>query len=115
MNKPQNGPVSGPTPRLIVMEGINKSFPGVRALADAQVTVRPGEVDAVVGGNGAGKSALVKVLAGIDHRDGGQVFYKGEPVEMSTPRAAQELGISMIHQELNLMPHLTVAQNIFIG
>ncbi len=115
MNKPQNGPLSGPTPRLIVMEGINKSFPGVRALADAHFELRPGEVHALVGENGAGKSTLMKILAGIYHRDGGQIFYKGEPVEISTPRAAQELGISMIHQELNLMPHLTVAQNIFIG
>lgn len=97
------------------MEGIDKSFPGVRALAEARFELQPGEVHALVGENGAGKSTLMKILAGIYHRDAGQILYKEEPVEIPTPRAAQDLGISMIHQELNLMPHLTVAQNIFVG
>jgi ribose transport system ATP-binding protein len=97
------------------MEGIDKSFPGVRALAEAHFELLPGEVHALVGENGAGKSTLMKILAGIYHRDGGRILYKGQPVEIPTPGAAQALGISMIHQELNLMPHLTVAQNIFIG
>ncbi|HSM54910.1 MAG TPA: sugar ABC transporter ATP-binding protein [Candidatus Sulfomarinibacteraceae bacterium] len=103
------------TTPLVLMEGIDKSFPGVQALAEAQFELYPGEVHALVGENGAGKSTLMKILAGIYERDAGDIYYKGEAVDISSPRAAQELGLSMIHQELNLMPHLTVAQNIFIG
>jgi ribose transport system ATP-binding protein len=100
---------------LVVMEGIEKSFPGVHALSQCKFELRPGEVHALVGENGAGKSTLMKVLAGVYSKDSGRVLYKGKEVEIHNPRAAQQLGISMIHQELNLMPHLTVAQNIFIG
>jgi ribose transport system ATP-binding protein len=97
------------------MQGIDKSFPGVRALEQARFELRPGEVHALVGENGAGKSTLMKVLAGIYGSDAGRILFKGAPVQIDSPRAAQKLGISIIHQELNLMPHLTVAQNIFIG
>jgi ribose transport system ATP-binding protein len=100
---------------LVEMEHISKEFPGVRALDGCRFDLRPGEVHALVGENGAGKSTLMKILAGIYGRDGGEIRFKGQPVEIASPRAAQELGISIIHQELNLMPHLTVAQNIFIG
>ncbi len=100
---------------LLRMEGISKSFPGVNALNQCKFELRSGEVHALVGENGAGKSTLMKVLAGVYHRDSGHIFYKGEEVDIPNPRAALQLGISMIHQELNLMPHLTVAQNIFIG
>jgi ribose transport system ATP-binding protein len=100
---------------LVLMEGIEKSFPGVHALIQCQFELRPGEVHALVGENGAGKSTLMKVLAGVYSKDAGRILYKGKEVEIHNPRAAQNLGISMIHQELNLMPHLTVAQNIFIG
>ena len=100
---------------LVSMEGIHKSFPGVNALVDAKFELRSGEVHALVGENGAGKSTLMKVLAGVYTKDAGHIFYKGKEVEIHSPRAAQQLGISIIHQELNLMPHLTVAQNIFIG
>ena len=100
---------------VVVMEGIEKSFPGVHALSQCRFDLRPGEVHALVGENGAGKSTLMKVLAGIYMKDAGHIFVKGHDVNIPSPRAAQELGISMIHQELNLMPHLTVAQNIFIG
>src|SRR5512139_1077152 len=100
---------------LVLMEGIEKSFPGVHALSQCQFELRPGEVHALVGENGAGKSTLMKVLAGVYSKDAGRILYKGKDVEIHNPRAAQNLGISMIHQELNLMPHLTVAQNIFIG
>jgi ribose transport system ATP-binding protein len=72
-------------------------------------------VHALVGENGTGKSTLMKVLAGVYAKDGGRILHKGKEVEIHNPRAAQLLGISMIHQELNLMPHLTVAENIFIG
>ena len=97
------------------MEGIEKSFPGVHALSGCQFELRSGEVHALVGENGAGKSTLMKVLSGVYHKDAGRILYKGNEVEIPNPRTAQDLGISMIHQELNLMPHLTVAQNIFIG
>src|SRR5512139_3971792 len=100
---------------LVVMEGIEKSFPGVHALSQCKFELRPGEVHALVGENGAGKSTLMKVLAGVYSKDAGRILYKGRDVEIPNPRTAQHLGISMIHQELNLMPHLTVAQNIFIG
>jgi ribose transport system ATP-binding protein len=100
---------------LVVMEGIEKSFPGVHALSQAWFELRSGEVHALVGENGAGKSTLMKVLTGIYSKDTGRILYKGKEVEIPNPRAAQLLGISIIHQELNLMPHLTVAQNIFIG
>src|SRR5689334_15352751 len=100
---------------LVAMDGIEKTFPGVHALSQCKFELRSGEVHALVGENGAGKSTLMKVLAGVYTKDSGQILYKGREVEIPNPRAAQDLGISMIHQELNLMPHLTVAQNIFIG
>src|SRR5512135_2330808 len=100
---------------ILTMEGISKTFPGVRALDNVQFELRSGEVHALVGENGAGKSTLMKVLAGVYAKDAGHIFFDGKEVEIPNPRAAQHLGISMIHQELNLMPHLTVAQNIFIG
>ena len=103
------------TETLVLMEGIEKSFPGVHALSQCRFELAAGEVHALVGENGAGKSTMMKVLAGVYHKDAGRIVYKGQEVEIPNPRAAQHLGISMIHQELNLMPHLTVAQNVFIG
>src|SRR6266849_6435493 len=100
---------------LVRMEGIEKSFPGVRALDDCHFELRAGEVHALCGENGAGKSTMMKVLAGIYPKDAGRILFKGVEVEIPTPRAARDLGISIIHQELSLMRHLTVAQNIFIG
>src|SRR5579863_5503086 len=100
---------------LVLMEGIEKQFPGVHALVQCRFELRAGEVHALVGENGAGKSTLMKVLAGVYPKDAGRVVVKGQEVDIRSPRAAQQLGISMIHQELNLMNHLTVAQNIFIG
>ncbi len=97
------------------MEGIDKSFPGVHALDKCRFELRSGEVHALCGENGAGKSTLMKVLAGIYPRDAGRIVFKGVEVDIPTPRAARDLGISIIHQELSLMRHLTVAQNIFIG
>jgi ribose transport system ATP-binding protein len=97
------------------MQGIEKRFPGVHAINQGQFELRAGEVHALLGENGAGKSTLMKVLAGVYSKDAGQILYKGREVHIPSPKAAQQLGISIIHQELNLMPHLTVAQNIFIG
>jgi ribose transport system ATP-binding protein len=100
---------------LVIMEGIEKRFPGVHAISNGQFDLRAGEVHALLGENGAGKSTLMKVLAGVYMKDAGRILVKGKEVEIHSPRAAQQLGINIIHQELNLMPHLTVAQNIFIG
>ncbi|BCH25547.1 sugar ABC transporter ATP-binding protein [Mesorhizobium sp. L-8-3] len=100
---------------LVAMTDIGKSFPGVRALHKARLELRSGEVHALMGENGAGKSTLMKILAGIYARDEGEILLDGEPVEIGSPRQAQDLGIGIIHQELNLMPDLTAAQNIFIG
>ena len=100
---------------LVEMEGISKDFPGVHALRDARFELRAGEVHALVGENGAGKSTLMKILAGVYRKDAGRVRIKGADVDIPTPRAAQQMGIAIIHQELSLMPHLTAAQNIFIG
>lgn len=102
-------------PLLLHVQGVSKSFPGVKALDDMQLDVRAGEVLAVVGENGAGKSTLMKLLSGVYAADEGEFAYNGEPYEPTSPKHAQELGISIIHQEFNLMPDLTVAQNIFIG
>lgn len=100
---------------LVRMEGIDKHFAGVQALQDCRFELRSGEVHALVGENGAGKSTLMKILTGVYQKDGGTISILGKPVDIPDTRAAQHLGISMIHQELNLAPDLTVAQNIFIG
>ncbi|WP_339218098.1 sugar ABC transporter ATP-binding protein [Paenibacillus sp. FSL W7-1332] len=100
---------------LIQMEGITKEFPGVLALNHCRFELLRGEVHALMGENGAGKSTMMKILTGVYQKDEGTIRYKGQPVELTNPKAAQDAGISMIHQELNLAPDLTVAQNIFIG
>ena len=100
---------------LVTITDLDKSFPGVKALKKARFELFPGEVHALMGENGAGKSTLMKVLAGIYRKDSGDICIEGVPVDIASPRAAQDLGISIIHQELNLMNDLTAAQNIFIG
>src|ERR1700730_16874350 len=100
---------------LVEAKDIGKSFPGVRALAGARFDLMPGEVHALMGENGAGKSTLMKILAGIYRKDSGEIRYDGASVDFADPREAQQAGIGIIHQELQLMNHLTVAQNIFIG
>lgn len=102
-------------PYLISMENISKSFPGVKALDQVSFQLKAGEVHALLGENGAGKSTLMKVLTGVYHKDEGVIKINGKEVDIADPKTAQELGISIIHQEFNLLPHLTVAQNIFIG
>jgi len=97
------------------MEGIEKTFPGVHALKQCRFELRSGEVHALLGENGAGKSTLMKILSGVYPKDAGKIIYKGKEVEIPNTKAAQDLGISIIFQELNLIPHLTVAQNVFIG
>lgn len=100
---------------LVRMEGIEKHFPGVHALHQCRLELAAGEVHALVGENGAGKSTLMKIATGVYQKDEGRIILKGKEVNIPNTRAAQQLGISMIHQELNLMPDLTIAQNIFIG
>jgi len=100
---------------IVRMAGIEKHFAGVHALKGCQFELLPGEVHALVGENGAGKSTMMKILTGVYQKDQGTMIYKGKEVQFSDTRAAQRLGITMIHQELNLAQDLTVAQNIFIG
>jgi len=100
---------------LLEMKGIGKSFPGVRALQDVSLTVREGQVHALLGENGAGKSTLIKILSGAYAKDEGEILFEGKPVHIRGPEDAQALGISTIYQEFNLARDLTVAENIFLG
>ena len=100
---------------ILEMRNIDKSFPGVHALNNVSFDVRRGEVHALMGENGAGKSTLMKVLTGIYSKDSGSIIFEGKEVEFHNAREAQEAGIVIVHQELNMMGHLTVAQNIFVG
>lgn len=101
--------------QILSMNGIVKAFPGVKALKGVHFDLRAGEVHALVGENGAGKSTLMKILTGSYQADEGEIVYNGGPVSIPTPRAAQEMGINIVHQEIHLMPDLTVAENIFVG
>ena len=97
------------------MTDISKSFPGVKALKKVSLDLNEGEIHALMGENGAGKSTLMKILTGIYTRDEGEITYMGESIHLKNTREAQDKGICIIHQELNMMTHLTVAENIFIG
>ncbi len=100
---------------VISVRKLNKSFPGVRALQDCQFDLLAGEVHALMGENGAGKSTLMKILSGVYQKDSGQILLEGREVDIATPRIAENMGIGIVHQELNLMNHLSAAQNIYIG
>ena len=100
---------------ILVMEDIDKTFPGVHALDHVHFDVKRGEVHALMGENGAGKSTLMKVLTGIYSKDSGTITYEGKEIEFHNTREAQDAGIVIVHQELNMVGDLTVAQNIFIG
>ncbi|HHT05936.1 MAG TPA: sugar ABC transporter ATP-binding protein [Hydrogenispora sp.] len=100
---------------ILKMEGIDKSFPGVRALHNVDFTLRKGEIHALMGENGAGKSTLIKILTGVYQKDAGQIFIEGRPVYFKSPQEAQNMGIGTVFQEIALCPNLTVAENIFIG
>lgn len=101
--------------RLLRMENINKKFPGVHALKDAFLELREGETLGLMGENGAGKSTLMNVLGGVLKPDGGEIYIHGERTVIGGVQDAQAKGIAFIHQELALEPHLTVAENIFLG
>ncbi|MBD1996587.1 sugar ABC transporter ATP-binding protein [Leptolyngbya sp. FACHB-541] len=107
--------VSAPTQPVLQMRGISKSFHGVYALRDVSLTVFPGEIHALMGENGAGKSTLMKILAGAYTADTGEVQINGETVRIADPNDARKAGITLIYQELNVAPNLTVTENIFMG
>ncbi|MFE9614250.1 sugar ABC transporter ATP-binding protein [Streptomyces sp. NPDC006012] len=100
---------------MLSVTGVSKVFPGVRALADVDFTAHAGQVHALVGENGAGKSTLIKVLTGVHPPDSGEIRHDGGPVRFTTPLEAQQAGISTIYQEVNLVPLMSVARNLFLG
>ncbi|MCB0047441.1 MAG: sugar ABC transporter ATP-binding protein [Caldilineaceae bacterium] len=100
---------------LLHAQDISKAFPGVQALQDVNLTVGRGEILGLIGQNGAGKSTLMKILSGVYAPDGGSILYHNRPVTIHNPYHAQQLGITIIYQELNLMPNLTIMENVFIG
>lgn len=100
---------------IVSMQGICKSFPGVKALDNVHFEMRSGEVMALLGENGAGKSTLMKILSGVYTRDSGTMTIFGKECGDLTTKQAQALGVAIIHQELNMCPHLTVAENMFLG
>src|SRR3954467_7553253 len=106
---------ANPTDALLRARGVSKSFPGVKALQEVEFRVRAGEVHALMGENGAGKSTLIKVLTGVYRRDAGEIFLGSDAIDPRTPDEAQRLGISTVYQEVNLVPYLSVAENICLG
>src|SRR5512147_167396 len=103
------------TEPLLRMEHITKRFPGVLALDDVSLEILPGETHGLLGENGAGKSTLMKILAGAYQPDAGTIALQGQAIRVANPRQAQRLGLGIIYQEFNLVPYLSVAQNIFLG
>jgi ribose transport system ATP-binding protein len=120
IQSPTVSELPGPDAASIVLpileaDRVSKRFGPVRALDEVSMDFRRGEVHAIIGENGAGKSTLMKILAGIEQPDGGRILFAGKPVELKNPADAQRRGISMIHQELNLVDDLSIAENIFLG
>ena len=103
------------TTPLLFMKGISKTFPGVKALQNVELSLAAGEIHALLGENGAGKSTLMKILSGVYQRDGGEIRIDGEAVEIANPRQAEAHGVTIIHQEMNLVPAMSVMENIFLG
>src|SRR5699024_4533479 len=101
--------------KLLEMKQITKSFPGVKALENVDLELRSGEVHALLGENGAGKSTLMKILGGIYDIDEGDIFINGKEVTITNVKEAQEHGVNIIHQELALVPYLSIAENIYLG
>ena len=106
---------ANPTEAILRARAVSKSFPGVKALEGVDFTVRAGEIHALMGENGAGKSTLIKVLTGVYRRDAGEIYLGNNLIDPRTPDEAQRLGISTVYQEVNLVPHLSVAENICLG
>ncbi|MDQ7028034.1 MAG: sugar ABC transporter ATP-binding protein [Anaerolineae bacterium] len=107
--------ISDDSQALLQLQNINKSFPGVQALKDVTMTVLPGEIHGLLGENGAGKSTLMKILNGVYQADAGSIMWQGQAIDLNSPQAAQQSGISMIHQELALVGYLDAGKNIFLG
>ena len=103
------------TPHRMQLRGITKRFPGVVANADVDLSIRPGEIHALLGENGAGKSTLVKIIYGVLHADEGEVFWQGAPVRIANPHAARALGIGMVFQHFSLFEAMTVLENVALG
>lgn len=103
------------TTPLLEIQAVSKGFPGVQALSDVSLDIREGEIHALVGENGAGKSTLMKILAGVYRPDSGGLRWRGEPLLLANPAAAQRCGINIIYQEFNLLPHLSVAENVLLN
>ena len=101
--------------KILTISGLTKGFPGVQALNDVGFSVQAGEVHALLGENGAGKSTLLKILSGVYHADAGEIIIDGRSVTLTSPKDARLAGIAMIHQELQQVPELDVAQNMFLG
>src|SRR6478736_3889384 len=100
---------------MLIAENITKKFSGVTALDNVCLELHAGKVNAIIGENGAGKSTLMKILSGVYAEYDGRIIYKDQPVRFANTRQAQAAGIAIIHQELNLIPYLTVTENIFLG
>ena len=100
---------------LLELDAIEKRFGGVHALRRGDLCAEPGQVHALLGENGAGKSTMMKIIAGMERRDGGAMRWRGELVDFTKPSEAHAIGVAMVHQESLLAPHLTVAENIFLG
>ncbi len=100
---------------LLSCQGITKRYPGVLALDSVDFAIRPGEVHGLIGENGAGKSTLMRILSGVTAPDSGTIQLDGKTIELPDPRQANNVGIALVHQELNLVPYLSVAENIFLG
>src|SRR5512146_3012963 len=107
--------MADPSNEIVVMKGIHKSFPGVQALENVDFSLNKGEIHALIGENGAGKSTIIKVLTGVDQPDKGTITIDGHKTTIRSPEHAQTLGISTVYQEVNLCPNLSVAENILIG
>ena len=100
---------------ILELQGIHKSFPGVKALQDMNIRLKRGEVHAVCGENGAGKSTLMKIITGVYRPDQGEIILNGEPLQPKNPNDAYAKGIAIIFQETSLFPDLTVLENLFMG
>src|ERR1700750_2149296 len=100
---------------VLVAENITKKFAGVTALSSVNIELQAGKVTAIIGENGAGKSTLMKILSGVYADYEGRILFKGNCVTFDNPRKAQQCGIAIIHQELNLIPYLSITENVFLG
>src|SRR5210317_56093 len=100
---------------IIHIKGLSKSFPGVKALSNVDLDLRRGEIHGLMGESGAGKSTLIKVLTGLYNKDAGEIIFDGKPFKLNSPEDAPRFGLSTVYQEINLIPALSVAENIYIG